>query len=455
MAQTIYSKTELETIIHWRKKGITPQALFEFDNDDAHLNDDEGKIEKKYRQLSIKFHPDKYLNTSYQPDAKEVFTLFSEAKAYLLFRLNGTQEGIQNNIFYQYYHLEILPNLTLEDKFENLIQRTCDLKRNNQSIDAQLTEFRALITQYPHLLDCEYDKTFDSYEMSDKNILFFAVQWNEPSFLIWLLEQGADEENIFKKTTFDVSPFEHAIQYNHFDILIRLKLHLGDSWLKNHVKRYLDPHELCKFLVRKNLTGFYLQQYPEELTDFLKSPILIPGLIELGIIEDNDLSELRLAIIHCPQVYLIIEKSMRLKLSLGFSVALADSFPILKNKVESTLHRDSPPYNNYVNYNLLKNLGLFFLISNSLGLLMWYFFPLVLLLPKIIIFMMGMIIPLLAVVSTIFFIGGALYYFSKIYPEAQKINAELMKNSIFCVPPEKVIPKSDLSNISWDQPPSK
>jgi len=153
MAQTIYSKTELETIIHWRKKGITPQALFEFDNDDAHLNYDKDQIEKKYKQLIIKCHPDKYSKTDYQPDAKEVFTLFSEAKAYLLFILNDTQEGIQTNIFYKYYHLKILPNLTLEDKFENLIQRTCDLKRNNQSIDAQLKEFRALITQYPHLLD--------------------------------------------------------------------------------------------------------------------------------------------------------------------------------------------------------------------------------------------------------------------------------------------------------------
>lgn len=445
MSRALYSEQELKDILRWRKNRMTPEKLFgldEFDNESPY---NATQVTKIFRNLILKSHPDKYRSTHYQNEALQVFELFEQVKDYLLFKLHELDKPI-NNVFYQYYTLKIVPIETPEDKYEFLIKTAFDLYKRNASISDQLMGIRGLLEQYPHFIYNVYDEKLSPYELLDKNIFYLAVQWNEPLFLKWLLEQFPDEENILKKTSFDYSPLDYAIYHHHFDILICLKQYFGDEWFKNNLKAYLYSD---KPFDRADLIRFYLQQYPEEFVSFLNSPMLIPGLIQLGIIEDKDLSVLRLAMIHCPQVYLIIEKSIRDKLSLEFLIALADHFPILKNAVESTFHRDNSSDHHYVDYDQLKNVFAFFLVSISLALLLWYFWPFVISLPDIIGILVSFLVISFVSVSTMFCILSSLSYFSKIYPETQKINSTLSHHSIFQVPLEKVILKSeDFSNIS-------
>lgn len=457
MSRALYSEKELKDILRWRKNRMTPEKLFGLDEFDNKSPYDATQVTKICEKLKFKSHPIKYQSTHYLNEALQVFQLLEQAKDFLLFKINAFDKPIVNldhNIFYLYYVLKTAPIETPEDKYEFFIRSAFDSYKRKASISEQLMVIRDLLKQYPHFIYNVYDEKLSPYELVDKNIFYLAVQWNEPLFLMWLLERFSDEENLLKKTSFDYSPLDYAIYHHHFDILICLKQHFGDEWFKNNLKAYLYSKEPFD---RADLISFYLQQYPEEFVSFLNSPLLIPGLIKLGIIEDKDLSVLRLATIYCPQVYLIIEKSIRAQLSLGFSVALADHFPILKNAVKSTFHPDSPPYHNYVNYNQLIGGVELFLISISLGLLFWYFLPFMVLLPDIMGHLVSLLVMSLVVslvlsfvsVSTVFCIYSSLSYFSKIYPETQKINSTLSHNSIFQVPLEKVTLKSeDFSNIS-------
>lgn len=221
MKSMLYSETELKDILYWRKNEITPQRLFGFDDSDVnHLTYNLEQIQKVYKVLRIKSHPDKYRNKHYAKDAQEVFNLLEEVKQYLLFTLDEPIEDLQQNIFYKYYNLHILPEVTPEDKYEALMKRICDLKKKNMSVTETLTIIRHLIQTYPHLIYCEYDSRFHTYELSNKNIFYLAIQWNEPQFLAFLLHLHPDEVNILKKTTFDLSPIDYAFYHNRFDILI-------------------------------------------------------------------------------------------------------------------------------------------------------------------------------------------------------------------------------------------
>ncbi len=175
--------------------------------------------------------------------------------------------------------------------------------------------------------------------------------------------------------------------------------------------------------------------------------------------------KLREAIIGCPLIYTLLDEEVRKDPSMivafltqnprkdwlrriplseldpKFSIALGDRWPLLSDDLESALRVRYAPY---CNYSKFQGACIGMLIGISLPLLLWHFWPALLLLPGI----AQMFSQLLIIFSVSFLwflvIGSAIDLYSYavcIYPEARKINAILQKNSFF--QPE-VLPDNNL-----------
>jgi hypothetical protein len=93
----LYGKTreaQLDTLINWKENQLTPDVLFSFRS-----NMSEKDINKRYKLLSLLFHPDK--NPELTDKAQKAFVLLNNAKDYLVARQNGTLWFLPQNVFVQ------------------------------------------------------------------------------------------------------------------------------------------------------------------------------------------------------------------------------------------------------------------------------------------------------------------------------------------------------------------
>jgi hypothetical protein len=119
---------QCDTIIAWRTKNLSPQALFELPevvylspNDrPLEIKYTEEQIKKNYKRLALKFYPDK--NPLNKDRAEQAFDVIKEAQDYLLYTIQRNVTNIATNEFYLYYHRNTIGNRTKEDKIEGMIR---------------------------------------------------------------------------------------------------------------------------------------------------------------------------------------------------------------------------------------------------------------------------------------------------------------------------------------------
>lgn len=469
----LYSQAELETILSWREKKITPQSIFrleEFGNRPgqeellaaifqrpvATCPYDSDTVEKNYKLLKIKSHPDKYKQPEYQADAKAVFQLLDEAKEYLLFTIDNSHSILPTNVFYAYYYLNWVSNETPQGKFDNITRQVSERKNQNLDCTHQILALCELIEETLELRHHIRDPRHFSCELSYKNIFYFSVQWNEPKLLDWLLERFPEETNVLTPAEFGVSPLDFAINKGErIEILKTLQKYYGKKWLKVQLDSYLDSTGRGNKI---NLLGYYEELFPEAISTMLDNPLMLPAIIKAGKVSDPDSTRLKRAIIGCPQMYTVLDESQRLdpymiiaflaqkpddtwlhsiplrQLDPKFAIALADQWPALKGDLRDALHRDAPPYPNYCSYAGFQKACLGVLIGISLALLVWHFWPIIALWPEpiqvLITYSAISIIPVCLLMSPL---AMASYVYS-IYPEARKINSILHNNRFFAPP---------------------
>lgn len=469
----IYSKVELETILAWWENKFTPQSIFgleDFGNRDpkeellAKIFHSPTKtcpyavdeVKKKFLKLKIKCHPDKYKNTDYQTTATAVFQLLAEAKEYLFFTIDNSHSIATENVFYAYYYLNRAPNETPHGKFENITKQVCERKEQGLDCSYQILAICDLIEATPTLSHHIRDPRHYSSELSNKNIFYLSVQWNEPKLLDWLLARFPEDANVLTPTVFDVSPLDYAVNKgDRIEILHTLQKYFGNEWLKVQLDSYLRS-------INKGNKRILINYYVELFPSMINNPLMLPALIEKGKISDLDSTRLKNAIIGCPEIYTVLDKSQRLdpymivaflaqqpdeawlrsiplrELSPKFAIALADRWPSIKSDVSQALHRDEPPYHNYCAYAEFQQACLAVLMCVSIDLLAWYFWPIITLWPEAVLVLVVNSVLLIAPLCLVIGLMAIASYACNVYPEAVKINTILNKNHFFAPQPEGV-----------------
>ena len=450
-----YSADDLISILNWWENGTTPQKIFgleDFNNTDTERRQqrtfdakcpyDADNVEKIFKKLRIKSHPDKFSSETpkNQQNAKKVFTLLEDAKNYLLYTIDLSNPEHQKNVFYDHYYLGWSPNESLKGQLENLVKRIYDRKEKQQDTTEQILAIKGLIEQQPDLIHHTNTKGPYSAQVFEKNIVYCAAEWNEAALMEWLLTRYPSQIATLTETEFGFSPFDIAERKGYVDILKILRDHYGDPWLRHELDRYSRSEEITDFTA---ILSCYKALFPDFMTRSDK---------------------LREAIIGCPFIYTRLDEELRKDPSMmvtfltqnprkdwlkriplseldpEFAIALGDRWPLLSDDLESALRVSPAP----CNYSKFQGACIGMLIGISLPLFLWHLWPALLLLPGI-----AQMFSQFFIIFTVSFLsflvmGSAIDLYSYavcVYPEARKINAILQKNSFF--QPE-VLPDNNL-----------
>ena len=240
-----YSADDLISILNWWENGTTPQKIFgleDFNNTDTERRQqrtfdakcpyDADNVEKIFKKLRIKSHPDKFSSETpkNQQNAKKVFTLLEDAKNYLLYTIDLSNPEHQKNVFYDHYYLGWSPNESLKGQLENLVKRIYDRKEKQQDTTEQILAIKGLIEQQPDLIHHTKTKGPYSAQVFEKNIVYCAAEWNEAALMEWLLTRYPSQIATLTETEFGFSPFDIAERKGYVDILKILRDHFPDFY---------------------------------------------------------------------------------------------------------------------------------------------------------------------------------------------------------------------------------
>lgn len=378
--------------------------------------------------------------------------MLEDAKEYLLFTTGGSHTTTSSNPFYAYYYLNWKPSATPQGKFENLVKQICDLKEKKLDSSHQISALYELIEETPTLIHHTSDPRHFSFSLTYKNIFYFSVQWNEPGLLDWLLSRFPDQKNVLTKNEFGMSPLDFAVTKGHIAIFDILKKYYGADWVKAQLEAYINSDDIeDKFI----LLTCYEALFPDAISTMMSNPLLLPALIKTGKIADPDSTKLKRAMIGCPKLYTALDSDMRKDpymivaflaqqpeeawlhslplrdLDPKLAIALADHWPVLKNRVQDALRRDAPPYPNYCSYAGFQKACLGVIFGIAVAYVTWHFFPIIMLWPEA---LAGMALILPATIVPLSLMLGPMFigsYLGNIYPEARKINSILQQNGFF------------------------
>lgn len=467
---------EADRILSWWQNDLTPEDIFGLEKFDLELSRrlaiifshriscpyDQTAVSTAYKSLRRAYHPDKYPNI--KPDdkiindkMKQVFQLLEHAKDYLLYKINSDDTSIAsaNNLFYDYYHAGMHPGNTPESRFQNVVTKIYDLRKQHSDIDisSQIEALKNLITDNPRLIHhMNTDRYLSSWDTSNKKIAYCAVQWEEADFLKWLLDNYPTEIDLLAKTSFDMSAIDIALKNCHLKVFEVLKNYFGEAWLIEQLYQYIRVDARSTNAAAQ--LALYQRIMPTRIDIFKPDPLLLPALIEMGIVADPDGFKLKQAIIGCPEMYLKLNEEMRQdpymivaflaqqaqpdrdglysiplkKLDPGFATALADHWPILEWDVSRVLREAKSPLT--ATYDMFYYSCIALLVAVILALLVWQFWPIIVLWPEpileVIVIVLSGVVP--AYLVPVMFVGN---YATKTYPEARKINTLLAENNFF------------------------
>lgn len=467
--------TNCRHIIAWRVNRITPQALFGLPDVEFLGNEERPigirytveEVQTAFRKLSRRYHPDK--NSEHKDLAQQVFDIVKSAHAYLLFTVETETQAPEGNLFYDYYHTDkITDTATKNDYLEGLMREGCRLQEAKQPLDLLVNTLCTFFEENPglHSYICDHQNLFN-FSTGGKPVLYIAAQWNQPKLFNLLLELGADP---LRKTAFDVNAVEMAIGKKHIDILQSLAA--SPKFGKARVKALLenlftDTSKRPEYVLEIYRTIFPEDFNPQQLQSI---PNLIPALHHLGYLTAEEAQPLyRQAIIGHPELYRHLNETERLdkfmliatlaqtrdpvilanipnqKLEPGLVTALCDIWPDLEshfNPDYSIYHPDygKPRASKLPNFQTLRTGLIISAICIAIVAATYYFWPVILLWPKIV--LQTIVLPI-AIVAAACGIGTLIAvpitgyeYFTKVYPETRDIRKLLIENNFF-QPPEQ------------------
>ena len=472
-------KEQCDTIIAWRTKNLSPQALFELpevvylSQGDRPLGIEytEEQIKKTYKRLALKLYPDR--NPLNKDLAQQAFDVIKEAQDYLLYTIQRNVTDVNTNSFYLYYHQNTIGNNTKEDKIEGMIREGYRLKSGDQDMSHLVLNLSTYLAQHPALMHYECDSSnMLNFTTGGKSILYAAAQWNEPALFGWLLEQGVDP---LAKTIFGVSPMDIAISSAHLEILRVLadSPNFGKECLKTEMKKLFLVNDSNN---ADHLLKYYMEFFKDDfnIDDFITDfPLMIPALHHLGYLSREQAIPLyKKTIIGRPELYRYLNEEERAdifmliatlaqkrtfgilvcipkqKLTPGLITALCDFWPDLEVHINEDT---SNPYNSrhgqprastLPSFQQLQYALLGTVICIVMLVLAYHFWPIIALWPEIILAsIVGPIGGTLIGLGT----GGLMIstkwgydYATKVYPETRAIHKILGENNFFksATPPE-------------------
>ncbi len=476
---------QCDTIIAWRTKNLSPQALFELP-EVTYLSQGERplgikyteeQIKKTYKRLALKFHPDKNpLNTDL---AQQAFDVIKEAEDYLLYTIQRNVADVRTNTFYLYYHRNTIGNRTKEDKIEGMIREGYRLKESGQDMRHLVRGLSDYLAQNRTLIHYECDDSVMwNFTTGGKSILYAAAQWNEPTLFSWLIENGADP---LAKSSFGVSPLDIAITSNHREILKALadSSHFGAERLKNEMEKLCrvndstDADRLLEYYIDFFEDNFVIEDF---MTEF---PLMIPALQHLGNLTPEEAIPLyKKAIIGRPELYRYLDEEERADLFIliatlaqdrtfdtlrcipkdlltpALITALCDFWPELEAHLNqdttNPFHRrhGEPRASTLPSFQKVLFTLLGTVICIAMLLLAYHFWPIIALWPKI--FIKGAVVPIggiligLGASGLMFSAKSGYEYATQVYPETRAINKILVENNFFKSTP----PGSDTAIIA-------
>ena len=238
-------------IIDWKHTGRTPCSIFGFEDYKEERNllsqmlvksappYTEDQIKTTYKQLQVKFHPDKNRTN---PHAQTAFQVITAARDYLLYTLKRQPSDIMSNPFYLHDNTPAAAptqkKCTFTDEFQKTIaQIYISLRNYEDNITSYFDTLSSLIKEHPQLIAYECDDRHINLDVAYKNILYCAAQWNKKDFFKTLLDMpGADP---LATTLFGISPLGIALINDHYDIIQVLVDKNGTDWLQAQLMQNL------------------------------------------------------------------------------------------------------------------------------------------------------------------------------------------------------------------------
>lgn len=463
---------QCESIIEWRTRNLSPQALFGLpevayvaQNERPYdISYTEPEIRKAYKRLALKFHPDK--NPLNADLAKQAFDVINEVQNYLLYTIKRNDSVVQTNAFYLYLHKDTIGNHTKSDRIEGMIREGYRLKNSNQDMSHLVQNLFNHLNDNPNLVHYECDSSnMWNFTTGGKSSLYAAAQWNQRELFNWLLEKGADP---VAKTNFGVSPLDIAITSGHQDILLALSdsPFFGKKRLKTEMEKLFHVNDSCN---AEELLQFYMAFFRDDfaINAFtIKFPLMIPALHHLNYLSrEQALPLYKKSIIGRPELYRYLNEAERTdpfmliatlaqnrapsilrhipkqKLTPGLITALCDFWPELEYHINedttnpySTQH-GQPRASTLPSFQIVKNTLLGTLICIVMLVLAYHFWPIIALWPEII--LQSIVMPIGATLVGLG-IGGTMIsarfgydYATKVYPETCVINKILVENNFF------------------------
>ena len=465
---------QCDTIIAWRTKNLSPQALFELPevvylspNDrPLEIKYTEEQIKKNYKRLALKFYPDK--NPLNKDRAEQAFDVIKEAQDYLLYTIQRNVANIATNEFYLYYHRNTIGNRTKEDKIEGMIREGYRLKEGGQDMRHLVRSLSDNLAQNRALIHYECDSSnLLNFRTGGKSILYAAAQWNEPTLFSWLIENGADP---VAKTIFGVSPLDIAITSNHREILrvLASSSHFGADSLKTEMEKLFRVNDNSN---ADSLLQFYIEFFKDDfvIDNFMTQfPLMIPALHHLNYLAREQAIPLyKKTIIGRPELYRYLNEKERADLFIliatlaqdrrldtlmyipqdpltpGLITALCEFWPDLEFHFNqdttnpSHWRQGQPRGSTLPNFQNVQYALLGTVICIAMLVLAYHFWPIIALWPEIL--LKSIVMP----------IGGALIglgagglmistqwgydYATKVYPETRAIQKLLIENNFFKV----------------------
>ena len=452
---------QCDAIISWRTGKLSPEALFSLPEATYFLGSrhpinipyTEEDINKAYKRLALKFHPDR--NSLHKDLASSAFDVIKDAQNYLLYTVKRNADEIRDNPFYLYYHEDNIVNRTKEDLVDNMIKEGYRLKSDNQDMTRVVQDLIEQLSSRLDLVHYECDNSnIWNFTTGGKTVIYAAAQWNEPFLFNWLLEHGADP---LAKTPFGVSPLDIAISSEHRNILVALK----DSPYFGVAKLKAAMEQLCCINENGNsdkLLQYYLDFFKDDVviehfsTQF---PLMTPALHHLNYLNHEDAFVLyKKTIIGHPELYKKLNDEERADLFIlvatlaqdrssdllryiptdtlkpALITALCDVWPEIKPHINSDF--SSKPASNLPGFQSVQYALIATIFCIVMLVLAYHFWPLMSLYLNPGLVFTSLMVPLtLGAVGMMITPALAYDYATKVYPETRAIQKLLVEHNFF------------------------
>lgn len=231
---------QCKLILNWKNEHLYPVELFGLS-----VPYNTADIEKAYRKMALRFHPDK---NNGEQQAENAFAVINDAKNYLLYTINKHTMDVSENPFYLVLEKSKTSPLTVGESafFELLteLEEKIDYSQKQRYVrdEVLIEKIKSAILANKDLLKLE--------TIFFRTVTYLAAQLNDVELFTWLLENGADP--LFRML-FGMSAVDIACVNKNYQIIDRLKEKMGEVGFTNMIDEMFltstDPRVLEQIII--------------------------------------------------------------------------------------------------------------------------------------------------------------------------------------------------------------